>query len=155
MNFDAAIDKMMGMGMGIIARNDVGEVMFSMCVNKSFFGQPKLVEGLVLTRVVELCFELNVTNALFKIDNFYYKNQGASVDINEDNAGKYKTMSCASYNWPHVSTLQEIGYFPSLTLVAKNPMNHYKNSFPTYFCSFAFSQRTKMIVLKRLFSNNA
>lgn len=74
MNFDAAIDKMMGMG--IIARNDVGEVMFSMCVNNSFFGQPKLVEGLVLTRVEALCFELNVTNALFKIDNFYYRDAG-------------------------------------------------------------------------------
>ncbi|XP_042950241.1 uncharacterized protein LOC122282348 [Carya illinoinensis] len=68
-NFDAAIDKNnFKLGLGIVARNHVGEVLFTFNSAKQFSGNSDLAEAAALWRAMELVLELDVRLVVFEGD---------------------------------------------------------------------------------------
>ncbi|XP_042978816.1 uncharacterized protein LOC122309373 [Carya illinoinensis] len=68
-NFDAAIDKNnFKLGLGIVARNHVGEVLFTFSSAKQFSGNSDLAEAAALWRAMELVLELDVRLVVFEGD---------------------------------------------------------------------------------------
>ncbi|XP_042954734.1 uncharacterized protein LOC122291157 [Carya illinoinensis] len=68
-NFDAAIDKAKNrLGLGIVARNHMGEVLFSLSASKMFGGTSEMAEAAILWRAIELVVELDVRNVEFEGD---------------------------------------------------------------------------------------
>ncbi|KAF5476041.1 hypothetical protein F2P56_007786 [Juglans regia] len=68
-NFDAAIDKPNNkVGLGIVARNYEGELLFSLCASKMFSGSSDLAEAITLWRAMDLVVELDGRNVVFEGD---------------------------------------------------------------------------------------
>ncbi|XP_042974702.1 uncharacterized protein LOC122306338 [Carya illinoinensis] len=68
-NFDAAIDmNNYKLGLGIVARNHVGEVLFTLSSSKLFSGNFDTAEAAALWRAMELVLELDVKNVVFEGD---------------------------------------------------------------------------------------
>ncbi|XP_042944701.1 uncharacterized protein LOC122278588 [Carya illinoinensis] len=68
-NFDAAIDKNnYKLGLGIVARNHVGEVLFTLSSSKLFSGNSNMAEAAALWRAMELVLELDVRKVVFEGD---------------------------------------------------------------------------------------
>lgn len=68
-NFDATIDEVnQKLGIGLIAINHMGEVMFTTCVGRHFVDHVSLVEGYALWRGIEICMDLNIKNVVYECD---------------------------------------------------------------------------------------
>ncbi|KAF5470133.1 hypothetical protein F2P56_010667 [Juglans regia] len=68
-NFDTAIDKPNNkVGLGIVARNYKGELLFSLCASKMFSGNSDLAEAITLWRAMDLVVELDDRNVVFEGD---------------------------------------------------------------------------------------
>ncbi|XP_042964599.1 uncharacterized protein LOC122298811 [Carya illinoinensis] len=69
-NFDAAIDKNnYKLGLGIVARNHVGEVLFTLSSSKLFSGNSDMAKAAALWRAMELVLELDVRMVVFEGDS--------------------------------------------------------------------------------------
>lgn len=70
-NWDAAFNqKTMKMGVGIVIRDEKGEVLVSLSMPKSNVCSPIVAEIYALWRAVELCNELRLTDVVFEGDAF-------------------------------------------------------------------------------------
>jgi hypothetical protein len=68
-NWDAAVDKEGGrIGMGVIARDSVGEVVVMNSVPMDFVQDPSLVEALAARQAVELSLAMGLENCIFEGD---------------------------------------------------------------------------------------
>ncbi|XP_042980190.1 uncharacterized protein LOC122310360 [Carya illinoinensis] len=69
LNFDAAIDKVENrMGLGIIARNHIGEILFSFSASRLFHGTSDMAEVAGLWKAMDLALELDIRNVVFEGD---------------------------------------------------------------------------------------
>ncbi|KAG2685531.1 hypothetical protein I3760_10G129600 [Carya illinoinensis] len=65
-NFDASVDKVgKKMGMGVVARNHEGELMFSICVARCFVGDVQVAKAKALWKAMEMAAVLNLQKVCF------------------------------------------------------------------------------------------
>ncbi|XP_042974899.1 uncharacterized protein LOC122306539 [Carya illinoinensis] len=70
-NWDAALKEKEGkMGMGVIIRDEEGEVLASLCGSRKWVSKPDTAEMQALWRALKLCAELNFVNVVFEGDAF-------------------------------------------------------------------------------------
>ncbi|KAF5449835.1 hypothetical protein F2P56_030240 [Juglans regia] len=68
-NWDAALDvKLRRVGLGVIIRNNKGEVMATGCDSKSYVEQPAIAEGWALSKAMELCKDLSFNRVILEGD---------------------------------------------------------------------------------------
>ncbi|KAF5478245.1 hypothetical protein F2P56_004821 [Juglans regia] len=68
-NYDAFVNKEeKKMGIGMTARNHVGEILFSCCVVRKFVGEIEVAETLALWKAMETGAELNLQGVVFEGD---------------------------------------------------------------------------------------
>ncbi|XP_040992644.1 uncharacterized protein LOC121239461 [Juglans microcarpa x Juglans regia] len=80
-NWDAALDQKEGkMGVGIVIRDEHGEVLAAMCGQRHHVHQATTAEILALWRAMEICNDLNLRRVVFEGDA-----QVVIKGINEDN----------------------------------------------------------------------
>ncbi|KAG7941873.1 hypothetical protein I3843_16G069700 [Carya illinoinensis] len=69
LNFDAAIDKVGNrMGLGIVARNHLGELLFSFSTSRLFSGTSDTAEAAGLWKAMDLAVELGIRNVVYEGD---------------------------------------------------------------------------------------
>ncbi|KAF5481089.1 hypothetical protein F2P56_001774 [Juglans regia] len=68
-NWDAALDvKQRKVGLGVVIKNDRGEVMAACCESKNFVEQPAIAEGWALRKAMELCEDLKFNKVILEGD---------------------------------------------------------------------------------------
>ncbi|XP_035544636.1 uncharacterized protein LOC118348020 [Juglans regia] len=104
-NWDAALDvKQRKVGLGVVIRNDKGEVMAACCESKSFVDQPAIAEGWALRKAMELCEDLRFNKVIMEGD--------AQVVVNAVN-----------------SQIEDLSYFGSIIEDLKVQMKEWPNWF--------------------------
>ncbi|XP_042972813.1 uncharacterized protein LOC122304620 [Carya illinoinensis] len=70
LNFDAAIDKVENrMGLCIVARNHLGELLFSYSASRLFSGTSDMAEAASLWKAMDLAIELDIRNVVYEGDH--------------------------------------------------------------------------------------
>ncbi|XP_040990906.1 uncharacterized protein LOC121238127 [Juglans microcarpa x Juglans regia] len=82
-NWDAALNVKEGnMGIGVVIRDDLGEVLVSLCSSKGRVTNPATVELHALWRALKLCVELNFTKVLLEGDALKVVKAVNSIETN-------------------------------------------------------------------------
>ncbi|XP_041017938.1 uncharacterized protein LOC121260160 [Juglans microcarpa x Juglans regia] len=68
-NWDAALNlRTKRMGIGIIVRDEGGEVLVIVCVQKKYVSQVALAESYTLWKAIEICNDLDIRNVILEGD---------------------------------------------------------------------------------------